>query len=347
MDVSALIVTGPRAIERQRLRVPAQKESEFLIRVEYCGICTPEQRVYRGARATYPYWGGHELSGVVQALPAGYNSAIKIGDRVAVLLMRRCGHCRACRAGLDNHCAYLHPEVRQGLPRGPGGLTDLIAVPPYKVLPVSSDLPPHFTPLVEPVACVARGIGRVRPRRGDYAAVVGIGTMGLIHAWLLALAGCEVLVFDDYPGAHETADVAEVRFAGPVSSLADAERVRALTGGSGFDVICLTRFGPAAAGAALTAAARGARVLFYQSVTGPASIALDLNLVHYRELQLIGTVAQSGADAEDALRVLKGDSKLLTMLRTETRPASLPREAFESAIDPRINRVFVDLREAF
>ena len=176
---------------------------------------------------------------------------------------------------------------------------------------MSADLPPQFAALVEPVACVARGIGRIRPRRGDYAAVIGVGTMGLIHAWLLSLSGCEVLVFDDDPAAHETADAAEIRFAGPIASLADAQRVRGLTDSWGFDVICCTRFGPAAASAALTAAARGARILLYQSVTGPAAISLDLNLVHYRELQLVGSVAQSGADAESAVRLLKSGFETL------------------------------------
>lgn len=346
MQVQGLIIAGPRMVESQRLSVPDPCESDVIVQVEFCGLCTPEQRVYRGTRATYPYWGGHELSGVIHSLPSKPEVAARIGDRVAVLLMRRCGHCHACRAGLDNHCAYLQPETRPGLPTGPGGLTDRIVVPAYKIFAVPPDLPQHLAAVVEPTACVARGVARAQPRRGEFAAVIGGGTMGLIHALLLSLKGCRVFVFDDDEATYHAARQAGACFAGPLAGLSDPQQRKAWTDGWGFDIICCTRFGAAAIRAALEIAARGARILLYQSNPNEDTVTLDPNLLHYREIQLIGTVAQSKLDVAEAVRLLTGNAGRFDALNIEIILASRAREAFERAIDPRVNRVLIDLRSS-
>lgn len=135
MEVRGLVITCPRKVEEWTLSVPLAVSSEVGVRIELCGLCTPEQRVYRGAKPTYPYWGGHELSGTIVSLPDDVPDGLRVGDRVAVLLMRRCGQCRACRLGLDNHCAYLNPKARGGVPQGPGDWPILWAYPPIRFFP--------------------------------------------------------------------------------------------------------------------------------------------------------------------------------------------------------------------
>ena len=59
---------------------------------------------------------------------------------------------------------------------------------------------------------------------------------------------------------------------------------------------------------------------------------LKANILHYREIQVIGTVAQSECDGTTALRVLNDNSARFNVLCTEIMPASHPGEAFERAI---------------
>lgn len=344
MQVRGLIITAPHRVEDRALAVPVAAASEVGVRIELCGLCTPEQRVYRGAKPTYPYWGGHELTGTVASLPDDRPDGLNLGDRVAVLLMHRCGQCRACLSGLDNHCAYLHPQARDGVPQGPGGLADFIAVPPYKVFSVPVSVPAERAALVEPVACVIRGIDRARAGAGQTVAVIGGGTMGLLHAILLTIRGCTVFLFDDDAETHAPAKTAGARIGGPLKILADASQVEAMTGGWGFDCIFCTRFGADAIQTAIPAAARGGRIVLYQSIPGSDLLSIGANLLHYREIELIGTVAQSTADVRKAIAIMADHANRFNALQVNLWSASSAGEAFEQALDPHVNRVMLDFR---
>lgn len=343
VEVRALVITAPHNVAEQRVQLPGAAASDVVVRVAYCGLCTPEQRVFRGAKPTYPYWGGHELSGVIErAGDAG--AGLKAGDKVAVLLMQRCGHCHACRRGLDNHCAYLHPQVPADGPPGPGGLSDLISVPAYKVFRVAPATTLRTGALVEPVACVVRSLSRLRCRRGERAAVIGAGSMGLIHAALLVERGCEVWLFEDDADTYPAALKAGAATCLGLAALAEPATVRTLTDGWGFDVIACTRFGARGLELALRVAARGGRVVAYQSLTRDVVAQVDLNYLHYREIELIGSVAQSAMDVRTAVDLLDRSPQLLDPLSIEVISAREPVRAFETALLPQVNRVLVDLQ---
>jgi L-iditol 2-dehydrogenase len=346
MEVQALLITAPRQVSQKRLAVPEPSADDFVVRVEFCGLCTPEQRVFRGAKSTYPYWGGHELAGIVESGPRS-SKAASVGERVAVLLMRRCGACAACRKGLDNHCAYLHPETRAGLPIGPGGLVDRIVVPMYQVFRVPHELPAPRAAMVEPVACVLRSIERARPNPHERAAVLGGGTMGLLHATLLALRGCHVFLFEDDNTTYNAAAAAGVMGCDALSALEDAEKVAFWTDGWGFDVVVCTRFGVRAVRLALAAAARGGRVILYQSIPVDDEVQFGANFLHYRELEIIGTIAQTSADIDKAVALITQRQNLIDVLQTQIFPASRCREAFEAATSPQLNRVLLDMRPPY
>ncbi|WP_348630166.1 medium chain dehydrogenase/reductase family protein [Rhizobium sp. CIAT894] len=344
MEVRGLVITCPRKVEEWTLSVPLAVSSEVGVRIELCGLCTPEQRVYRGAKPTYPYWGGHELSGTIVSLPDDVPDGLRVGDRVAVLLMRRCGQCRACRLGLDNHCAYLNPKARGGVPQGPGGLANFVGVPAYQVFSVPSFLAPERAALVEPVACVARGINRARAKAGDTVAVIGGGTMGLLHSILLTTKGCDVYLFDDDVATHGPVMSTGAHATGSVHSLSDPKLVERLTDGWGFDCIFCTRFGVRGIQGAIAAASRGARIVLYQSIPTPDLLSVGANFLHYREIELIGTIAQSADDVRNAIRTIVEHAARFDVLQVNLWPSSNAQEAFEQALDPRVNRVMLDFR---
>jgi hypothetical protein len=125
MRVCGIVIDGPKRVGVRRLDISPPPGDWVKVRIEACGLCTWEQRVYRGVKPTYPFWGGHEVTGVVDECSPGLISDVKPGDRVALALLRRCGACELCRRGLDNHCVYARPEVSDQLPPGPRGLNSL------------------------------------------------------------------------------------------------------------------------------------------------------------------------------------------------------------------------------
>lgn len=338
LPVRGLIMTAPGRAELRELRVPRSGAGQVTVRIELCGVCTPEQRVFRGARPTYPYWGGHELCGIVE----DGDGTLVPGTRVAVALMRRCGECAACRRGLDNHCAYLAPAVADSLPPGPRGFADRVVAEPYKLFPLSPHVPPERAALTEPIACCLRSVRSAEPAPGETALVLGAGTMGLIHTVLLARLGCRVVVLDDDPGTHAPARAAG---AWQVGSWNDAApRIEELTGGWGADAVFCTRGGAAAVALGVEAAARGGRVVLYQSIPGDPPMTLDPNRVHYRELRIVGSIAQGAADLTAAAEVLGADAERFDCLAVETVPAARGEEALRRSVLPRVNRVLIDFR---
>ena len=47
--MKALVLTAPEKIETREMPKPEIADDEVLVKLEYCGICTLEQRLYSGA----------------------------------------------------------------------------------------------------------------------------------------------------------------------------------------------------------------------------------------------------------------------------------------------------------
>src|SRR5262245_40726643 len=114
-----VIFSGPSKLEVANVPRPVPKRGEALVEVRVCGICTWEQRVYRGTRKDYPLLGGHEISGVVQE--ANECASLRMGDKVAVSRVPRCGACIYCKVGQDNLCSYFTAVRTPGELWGPAG----------------------------------------------------------------------------------------------------------------------------------------------------------------------------------------------------------------------------------
>ena len=117
------VIVAPGQIAIEDLPTPLVTSHGVLVAVKACGLCTLEQRIFRGVRGPHPFAGGHELSGIV----VGDRSGALEGALVAVSRLPRCGRCEACLAGFDNLCAYLTDHGQVG---GPGGLSTLVATHP-------------------------------------------------------------------------------------------------------------------------------------------------------------------------------------------------------------------------
>ncbi len=86
------VISGINELETIEIEKRAPQDRQVLVKVEYCAICTLEQRVYSGVMKRYPFAGGHEISGVIEGVGKGVSS-INIGDKVAVRMLNSCGEC--------------------------------------------------------------------------------------------------------------------------------------------------------------------------------------------------------------------------------------------------------------
>lgn len=67
----ALVLTGPRVLERRSFSLPELAEGEALLRIEACGLCGTDHEQYSAhIAAPFEFVPGHEIVGVIEAVDA-------------------------------------------------------------------------------------------------------------------------------------------------------------------------------------------------------------------------------------------------------------------------------------
>jgi len=214
------MLAGIRQFAIQEVPVPEPGPSEAVIQVEQCGICGTDVHIYNGAnRIKPPVVMGHEFSGTLHALGRQV-TGLRLGERVTVEPGVECGHCTYCESGRYNLCHSFY--MIGGHPESPGAYAEFVRVPAAKVLPLPEGMSFPVAALIEPTACAMHALdaGRVEP--GQRVLVIGAGTVGLLIAQTVRLAGAsEVIVVDLVPerlavarqvGADVTVDLRETDF---------------------------------------------------------------------------------------------------------------------------------------
>jgi len=226
--MQALLYTTSFDLEVRVVPSPQPGNEEVVVRVEAAGICGSDLHgvASRSPRRAPPLIMGHELCGEVVAAggPAGQPL---IGARVAVNPQVPCRDCSVCRSGRENACPRR--EFIGGT--RPGGFAELVAVPVRCLHPVSLDLPADVAVFSEPLATCVHALRLVPDSLTDVAVVLGAGTIGVLAAQVLRVAGTRVIVVSEVDEARRRS----------AANIADAvvapdgvyDFVNEMTGGSG------------------------------------------------------------------------------------------------------------------
>lgn len=170
------VVLGPDG-EPELAEIPEPDGPGELVRVLACGLCGSDvEKLGDPGRA------GEVLGHEVVAETAD-------GRRVALIHHHACGACPQCLAGHESLCSsFTAPTIR------PGGFVERANAQAWVALPDSIDNA-HGT-MVEPLACVLRGVRHVPPGR---VLVVGHGFIGHLFAAVLRRRGDTVFAADVDP----------------------------------------------------------------------------------------------------------------------------------------------------
>ncbi len=221
-----------------------------LVRVVACGLCGSDVEKLEPAHAGSVL--GHEVVG-----------ELADGRRVALVHHASCGECERCLAGHESTCErFGAPTIR------PGGLAERVRAQAWVDVP--EDWPSWRGTMVEPLACVLRGVARVPPGR---VLIVGNGFIGRMFALVLGRRGDEVFAVDlDPRRAGRAPD-------GPVDAVV-------LSGRGGVDT-------------ALAAVAPGGTVLVFADAGSVPAAA-----VYRQELTVVGVRSAAPASMPEAVALL-------------------------------------------
>lgn len=292
----ALVIRGPHQASLEQRSIPTLRPGEVLIRVAYQGICATDLEVlegrlgyYKTGLAKYPIVPGHESSGTVAAIGTRV-TAFREGDRVVVECIQGCGTCPEC---LDDRAITCRQRGEVGVMGVDGGYAKYLITRARYVHKVPEGVSLRKAALAEPLAVVLKGLRRLgaispgsEPRQ---CAVVGGGTIGQLSARVLAGQGHRVTVFDREP--HRLANLnGNISGATQLSNLEQYDWLIEATGD------------PDALNAALSQSRTGASLLLFGFPYATTPFSFE-SLVGF-DKAVVGTVGSTGADFEEALRML-------------------------------------------
>ena len=259
---------------------PTPGPGQALVAVRAAGICGTDVHATQGLFPwTPPLVMGHEYTGVVQDVGRGVSKRL-IGRAVACEPSYGCGACPECKKERVSQC----PKCTRV-----GGFAERVALPVANLHLLPRGLDPATAAMTEPAACCLAGLEQFTMPKGATVLVIGGGIMGLLTMVLAKRRGARRLILSD-PIEERRAMARRVGATVVVDPTQEnlRERVLALTGGRGADVVCEAVGKPELVAEAL-ALVRPMGVLQLVGVNPTGSrLPLDLFDVHYREISIHG-----------------------------------------------------------
>ena len=185
-------------LEIQARPVPTVTEKEeVLLEVEATGVCGTDLHVLSdppGHPATEGTILGHEIVARIKEVGREVTQ-FSVGQRVVVDPNLKCGLCRPCRRGLQNHCVNW---TTIGIFRD-GGFARYVVVPQRALHPLPESISTEDAVWTELLSCVIGSTDRAAIQPGQTALVIGAGPAGMLHALMFRAAGARVFVADVAP----------------------------------------------------------------------------------------------------------------------------------------------------
>ena len=301
----AAVLHGKEDVRLEDLDVPEPGPGEIVVRNEAALTCGTDVKVFRrGYHArmlTPPTVFGHEVSGVVAALGKGVPDAL-LGARVVVANSAPCGTCRFCQAERENLC--------DDLIFWNGAYAQYSRIPARivakNVFEVAEGVSFRQAAMVEPLACVVRGVFDSGISSGHAVAVVGTGSIGLMFVALARLRGARVVSVGRNPnrlkkaaelGAHGVLD------AGDGDELGLRLREES-PGGRGFDVVVEAAGQVETAEAAFEAVAKGGLVNLFAGSARGTHVSFDVSRAHYDGLRVVASFHHTPGTIREAHRLV-------------------------------------------
>jgi L-iditol 2-dehydrogenase len=193
------------------------------------------------------------------------------------------------------YCSKHQENLCEDLLFNNGAYAEYIKIPrrivETNMLAIPTNVSFEEAAMVEPLACVLRGLHEARVEIGDVVTVIGGGPIGLMFVQVAKLTGCNVIAVVKRDsqvaaatrlGADEVVQITQVH--DPVES------VRALTDDRrGADVVVEAVGRPEAWESAIEMVRRGGTVNLFGGCASGSKVQLDTNRLHYSEISLRAT----------------------------------------------------------
>src|SRR6266566_7629866 len=192
-EMTAAVLYGPESLKIEKVAIPIPGAGDLLVRVKVALTCGTDFKVwkqgYHARMIVPPAIFGHELAGVVAQAGEAVQSRFPLGMRVVAANSAPCNQCYFCRKDKANLC--------EDLVFNNGAYAEYNLIPGRILRENVIEIPEHLSfmdaALVEPLACVLRGIEETGVHAGDTAVVIGCGPIGLKFIRIMSGRGVRVI----------------------------------------------------------------------------------------------------------------------------------------------------------
>jgi len=324
----AAVLYGPEDLRIEDVPIPSIADDEVLVRVNVIGICPSDVRIYKGiyAKKYFPYGkesyglSGHEWSGEVVRVGKNVRD-FSPGDRVIAEILVPCGVCRLCKKGMPNLCLKKKELLR--------GYAEYVAIPHRNLLKIPDNVEFEEAALSEPISVCLHANDLASPKPGDVVLIIGAGPMGLLNLQIFKSSGAMAIISDFLESRLEVArDLGADEVINPAKESVE-ERLRELTNGYGADIVIVSVGNKAAIEEAFKVVGPGGKVILFGASYPPTTIEIDPNVIHYKEVTVMGCTDHLPIHTENALKLLSRKMINVKKLITHVLPLEKLEEGFK------------------
>lgn len=305
----AVVLSGPNQFAPAEIEKPQIGPDEILLEMKAAAICGTDMRILTGKKTKgvrYPSVIGHEFCGVIAEVGADVKG-YEVGEKVAVANVIPCHHCSSCLRGRTNACLDRKAIGYEF----DGGFEEYIRIPSIciengNVVKLPEYMSYQAGALIEPLSCCIRGLKNAGTGFNDDVLIVGAGPIGLFHLQLSKIAGAHKVIVSE-PNEQRRkvalelgADLVVDPTKEDLPAIVDRE-----TNGQGMDVIVMAIGVPALVNSTLKLCKRGGTVNLFAGFAGTGESTVEVNTIHYNEINVNGSTAYKLEDYLAAAEMIK------------------------------------------
>jgi len=280
--------------------------NDVIVAVKVCGVCRTDRKMFNmGHRdLILPRVLGHEIVGIVKEIGANV-TGFQYGDRVQISPGVFCSSCEYCISGVDHLCDKMriigfHLD---------GGFTELLRVPIISnSTPILNKIPSSLdyesACLTEPLACSINMQKRMDLGTAESMVIFGGGPLGVLNVQLARFLGVRRIAVVE-PMESRRKFISHLSDCSFDFDYKTTQNLLEFSKGRGVDAVISCCSSSSAFQMGLEIAAKRSRIGFFSGITDNVDIPNSaLNIIHYKELYVIGSYGCSLSDNKEALALL-------------------------------------------
>jgi L-iditol 2-dehydrogenase len=313
-------------IRIEEVPVPQPGPYDALVKTRACGICSGDVMPWYIEKKA-PLVLGHEPSGEI--VETGNRvSSFRKGDRVFVHHHAPCLACKFCRRGDHVQCPKWKTS---GIT--PGGISEYILVPSINLendtIALSDKMSFEDGTLIEPTACVVKGLKRSGIRNGDTVLIIGLGVMGMLNLAVAREYGAGRIIAADMVkfrldraigfGADAIIDVSQQGLYAALQDITAGELAELVIVGPNSAEVMMQ---------GLKCVRPGGQALLFTPAKPGETLMIDPNYIYFNDINIITSYSCGPADTAAAYKLIENKAVPADRIITHRFPIERTAEAF-------------------